>query len=33
MDDIIQDFLMETAENLVQLDVDLVDLEQDHNNT
>ncbi len=33
MDDIIQDFLMETAENLVQLDVDLVALEQDHNNT
>ena len=33
MDDIIQDFLMETAENPVQLDVDLVDLEQDHNNT
>lgn len=33
MDDIVQDFLMETAENLVQLDVDLVALEQDHNNT
>jgi len=33
MDDIIQDFLMETAENLLQLDVDLVALEQDHNNT
>ena len=33
MDDIIQDFLMETSENLVQLDVDLVALEQDHNNT
>jgi two-component system chemotaxis sensor kinase CheA len=33
MDSIIQEFLMETAENLSQLDVDLVALEQDHNNT
>ena len=33
MDDIIHDFLMETAESLEQLDVDLVPLEQGHNNT
>lgn len=32
MDDIIQDFLTETSENLEQLDVDLVALEKDHNN-
>ncbi len=32
MDDIIQDFLMETSENLEQLDIDIVSLEQDHNN-
>ncbi len=32
MDDLIQDFLTETSENLEQLDVDLVALEKDHNN-
>lgn len=32
MDDLIQDFLTETSENLVQLDLDLVNLEKDHNN-
>lgn len=33
MDDLIQEFLTETTENLAQLDVDIVALEQDNNNT
>lgn len=33
MDDLIQEFLTETTENLAQLDVDIVALEKDNNNT